>query len=127
MVMVDGVERVAQYGQWDHYPSGQGVKILTFCKKNLRTRAQRAEFLGKVQQCGFISDAELQERWVACGAKPDSDFVNMDVSAEFKRRYPALSRDTGGDILYLLMTALPCFRIARISFSSLCFVSGRTV
>lgn len=102
MVLVDGVERVAQYGQWDHYPSGQGVKILTFCKKNLRTKRQRAEFLGKVRRCGFISDTEIQERWVACGAKPDSDFVSMDVSAEFERRYPALSRDTGGEILHLI-------------------------
>lgn len=102
MVLVDGVERVAQYGQWDHYPSGQGIKILAFCKKNLRTKAQRAEFAEKVRRCRFISDAEIQERWVESGAKPDSDFVNMDVSAEFKRRYPSLSRDTGGDILYLI-------------------------
>ena len=24
----DGITKVAQYGQWDHYPEGQGVKIL---------------------------------------------------------------------------------------------------
>lgn len=102
MVLVDGIERVAQYGQWDHYPVGQGLKILTFCKANLRTRAQRAEFLGKVRRCGFISATEIQERWVECGAKPDSEFVNMEIAAKFKTRYPALSRDTGGDILDLI-------------------------
>ena len=29
-VVSDGKYRVAQYGQWDGYPSGQGVGILEF-------------------------------------------------------------------------------------------------
>jgi hypothetical protein len=103
MVLVDGVERVAQYGQWDHYPSGQGLAILSFCKRNLRTRKQRAEFAEKVRRCGFISDAEVHERWASCGAKPDSEFVSVDIAAVFNQKYPSLSRDTGGKILDLIL------------------------
>ena len=33
-VMADGKYQVAQYGQWDGYPSGQGVSVLTFCGKH---------------------------------------------------------------------------------------------
>lgn len=29
-VVVDGQIKVAQYGQWDGYPSGQGVDVLKF-------------------------------------------------------------------------------------------------
>lgn len=32
----------------------------------------------------------------------DSQFVSMDVSAKFKDKYPQLSRDAGGGVLYLI-------------------------
>ena len=32
-VIKDGKYRVAQYGQWDGYPEGQGMNILNFLKK----------------------------------------------------------------------------------------------
>jgi hypothetical protein len=31
-VIKDGQIRIAQYGQWDHYPSGQGITALEFLK-----------------------------------------------------------------------------------------------
>lgn len=31
-VMLGGEYKIAQYGQWDHYPSGQGVTALEFCR-----------------------------------------------------------------------------------------------
>jgi len=30
MVISDGKTKIAQYGQWDGYPSGQGADILAF-------------------------------------------------------------------------------------------------
>ena len=34
-VVKDGDYKVAQYGQWDGYPSGQGIDILTFLREEL--------------------------------------------------------------------------------------------
>lgn len=33
MVICDGETKVAQYGQWDHYPEGNGITCLEFTKR----------------------------------------------------------------------------------------------
>ncbi|MHC5949058.1 hypothetical protein ACVXZ3_04645 [Providencia hangzhouensis] len=37
-VAKDGDYKVAQYGQWDGYPSGQGLTLLTFLRDKLKKR-----------------------------------------------------------------------------------------
>jgi hypothetical protein len=39
VVISDNVHKIAQYGQYDGYPSGQGVTVLNFCTKNLTNKA----------------------------------------------------------------------------------------
>ena len=34
-VMIDGEYKVAQYGQWDGYPSGQGLTCLHFLRETM--------------------------------------------------------------------------------------------
>jgi len=46
MVIKDGQPRIAQYGQWDGYPEGQGVNTLTF----LRT-ANLERFKSQLDKC----------------------------------------------------------------------------
>lgn len=50
--------KVAQYGQWDGYPSGQGVTILAFCKdaENLKKLEQRLEICKFYNRCNDIDD-----------------------------------------------------------------------
>lgn len=36
IVKMNNEIKVCQYGQWDGYPSGQGVTVLTFCKNKQR-------------------------------------------------------------------------------------------
>lgn len=95
-VQVDGEYKVAQYGQWDGYPSGQGASILEFLRNHKKKLPALAD---AVRACSEMSDEDYKQAWVDCGADPDSDFVTMDVSEKFSQRYPYLSRNCGSEIL----------------------------
>lgn len=97
-VFIDGEYKVAQYGQWDGYPEGQGTEILNFLhdkeaverlKKNLsrvvfmdidnneeharklqELQANMAKFMGEQDSC-----TEDQRRWVDL-------YISRDVCAE---------------------------------------------
>ena len=70
-VFKDGEYKVAQYGQWDGYPEGQGVCILEFLNS-----WDRDKFEKNVLTTQWLEDHE----WDVC-------------------KYPHLSRDVGADIL----------------------------
>jgi hypothetical protein len=89
--------KIAQYGQWDGYPDGQGSNILEFLRKS-----KIDKFKEQVAKCNFISPEEVKRRWVECGADPNSEWVGIDIAAKFKSKYPGLSRDTGSDILNMV-------------------------
>lgn len=98
LVQKDNEIKVAQYGQWDGYPSGNGIVVLDFLKTtNLDTFKERLE------NTKIIDEVELKELWVDCGADPDSKFVTLDVSDKFNALHPSLSRDTGAGILDLIL------------------------
>ncbi len=81
-VKKDGEFVVAQYGQWDHYPSSQGITILEFLRgvdiEHFKKQLDKVKFLTK---------------------KDDSD---MEQSAVYNKKYPFLSRDHGGAILQMI-------------------------
>ena len=91
-----GVTKVAQYGQWDHYPSGQGANILNFLTEDFRIVKKLEMALDK---CEFVSDifrsnlySDYNERY------PETD--EMD---RFSVMLPSFSRDTGSDILKVIL------------------------
>jgi len=86
---------VAQYCQWDGYPSGQGVEILNF----LRERFDRAKFLEQLELVEGITEKQLMQFYREAGDDRDDELVDLDVSNRFRRRFPQLNRDMGGDIL----------------------------
>lgn len=88
--------KVGQYCQWDGYPGGQGLTIL----KALR-EINIADFGAKVDKLKSLTSEEVQAKWKKCGAD-DSGWVNMAVSDKFKKKWPHLSRDCGGDIIGLI-------------------------
>lgn len=83
-VMVDGEYKIAQYGQWDGYPSGQGVTVLDFLKNTDLDLFKEA-----CRGTRFLTDAELKE----IDEKHGRDWIN---------HYPQLSRDNGAKILHLV-------------------------
>lgn len=85
-VVLGGVHRVAQYGQWDHYLSGQGETVMRFCKDNLVEPAGLERFREAVRRTRFIPPEELEANW-----------------SSLLDQYPHLSRDTGADILQLVL------------------------
>ena len=84
-VMSDGEYKVAQYGQWDGDPSGQGADALAFCQEYLTTAAGREAFKAKLANVSFFD-----------GEPPEEE-------AEKYRRY--WTRDNGAKILGLIMEA----------------------
>ena len=100
-VVKDGEYKVAQYGQWDGYPEGQGKTVLNFLKNEMN----RELFENKISKVSFITSEENQARWVEAGAEPNSQWVSMDVSDKHKKMYPENSRDTGAEILSLIQNS----------------------
>jgi len=88
-VIANGKTKVAQYGQWDGYPSGQGKTVLEFL-----TECNLEEFKKKLENVCFIPASDVEKAWENCG---DDDKL-------FYKRYPALGRDTGAKVLYLVYT-----------------------
>lgn len=99
-VKQNGVFKVAQYGQWDGYPQGQGAKILNFL-----ATVDLQKFAEKVRQCVFIDNENIRKKWIAVGRNPNdtSPFVSITLSRKFDNAYPQLSRDAGANVLTMVM------------------------
>jgi hypothetical protein len=110
VVFSDGEYKVAQYGQWDGYPDGQGATALEFCQKHLATAYQRQLFKEKLEACRFITEEEHDNLWKRQGLPEHQEVGGMKFSScndanHFREVYPSLSRDTGAGILELILNA----------------------
>ncbi len=102
LVQIDNKYKVAQYGQWDGYPSGQGVTILGFLISLMQEGENGVnKFKNQLRELKSISSEELRKKWKECGAD-DSGWVDITVSNKFKAKYPYLYRDCGADILQMI-------------------------
>lgn len=99
-VVSGGEYKVAQYGQWDGYPSGQGIDILTF----LREQLNRDVFLTNLSQTFQPTEEQIKAWWLEVGHDMESSggFVDHAIAKRFSKNHPSLSRDTGGEILSLI-------------------------
>lgn len=114
IVKLDGKVRVAQYCQWDGYPTGQGVTIAKFLR-TIKTTKQKTAFKERVRRLKFASNKMQEDGWKKCGSD-GSGWVTMDVSIKFKAAYPELHRDTGADILNLIRDGRVLFVANQIKF-----------
>lgn len=97
IVKHNGEYKVAQYGQWDGYPSGQGLTVLAFARKLSKVNTL-LEFTRKVDA---VKVASLEYM---------NDIDNRVKSGEIKdwrKSYPELSRDTCAEILDMIMERPP--------------------
>lgn len=71
-VVYDKKYRVAQYGQWDGYPSGAGLDILIFLRK--QEEDDYKKFIKKVSTCKLV-DSEKADDWL----------IDRDIGCEILR------------------------------------------
>ncbi len=80
---------VAQYGQWDHYPSGQGLTALRFLKDEAN-----------------VDKLDKGLYWLyEVDSKDVGEIVDRIGEENFVTAYPSLIRDTGAEILELIANA----------------------
>jgi hypothetical protein len=81
---LQGTTKIAQYGQWDGYPSYSGIQALSF----LRGKTNVDNLLAKLDNVEFVSDEEVDQLYKQYET---TDWENK----EFLNAYPGLHRDTG--------------------------------
>ncbi|OEY96073.1 hypothetical protein BJD20_13300 [Acinetobacter proteolyticus] len=97
-VVVNKDYKVAQYGQWDGYPSGQGSGILDFLKSDF----DKELFLSKLSQTFEATNDQITQWYKDAGNTRTDGMVDYDISKKFSSMFPSLSRDTGSDILKII-------------------------
>lgn len=82
LVKLDGELKVAQYGQWDGYPTGQGATIQEFLKE-----VDLPKFKEQVKNLKEITDEEAKV---------------VEADENWTQNYPYLSRDAGAGVLKMI-------------------------
>lgn len=90
-IKIDGEYKVAQYGQWDGYPEGQGTDVLIRLKKIIENEATKNIFLENLKNVEFYKEGELESLY--------KDFTNNYQWEQFYKHNPWLSRDAGARII----------------------------
>lgn len=96
-VQIDNEYKVAQYGQWDGYPAGQGLVVLAFL-----TDMDRTKFEASVRACVWADQAYIDAMNDDCDIPRDAELVSYEKMAQQGEKYPHMCRDTGAGILTLV-------------------------
>lgn len=100
MVIYKGETKVAQYGQWDGYPSGQGSTALEFLLNN-----DLNKFKQKLDLCNFIDKSPRKQKEMENFLKKigsENGWMNGEQAEKYHKKYPYLTRDNGAKILDLI-------------------------
>jgi hypothetical protein len=109
-----GVTKVAQYGQWDGYPSGQGRTCLEFLKSvNLE------EFIQKLESVQLDTNEQRNEFLKSIGVI-DGKPANEAQTKLYYERYKLGSRNIGGGILESIMESeeTPIVLLGDVEFAA---------
>lgn len=89
-----GNYKVAQYCQWDGYPSGQGATVYDFIQN-----WDRDEFEDALSKVYYLTPSIIQEYCEKLETDPRLDKVGTYAYDLVKEDYPQLHRDTGAKVL----------------------------
>lgn len=93
-VVAGGEFKIAQYGQWDGYPSGQGTTVLAFLRQ-----MDKQVFITKLVDARFGTDEDF--------AKINAELKADDTLMDEGKKYGHFSRDRGAEILDIVYNAEP--------------------
>lgn len=97
-VIKNGAPVIAQYGQWDGYPEGQGTTVYEFVKHagvaRLEANLDKAYWADEDELKAIYSKYQSEEGW-----------MTMEQGQAFGEAYPTLSRDTCAEILSVVANA----------------------
>ena len=98
-VILNGQYKIAQYGQFDGYPEGQGRVVLDFL-----SNVDMQLFEYKLKNCKFVDKDIVRMCYIAAGNSPynNSGFVDFETAERFEDMWPSLSRNTGAEILNIV-------------------------
>ncbi len=89
---------VAQYGQWDGYPEGQGITVLNFLRtvdmNRFKKRLKNVRFMNK------RDESSIEKFMKKIGA--ENGWMDMDQANLYHNEYPYLSRNHGAEILQMI-------------------------
>lgn len=99
IVVKDNGYKVAQYGQWDGYPGGQGLDILRFLQKSdislFKKQLNNAKFIS-----GDAADKLISKAYNEANSKYPTDFMKREQ--HINDSIPTIVRDTGSKILNII-------------------------
>lgn len=95
----EGHFRIAQYGQWDHYPSGQGATVLEFA----RDKEKLACLELSLPKCYWLNQEELEA--ITRNYANEDGWMSIEEGERFSADWPTLTRDTGAGILEIVANA----------------------
>lgn len=93
-VQLDGEYKIAQYGQWDGYPDGQGKEVVNFIKNKMN----RVQFEEKLREVKFLTKEETERINKACDEFQRTCDGLLDFGW-YSGAFPMLTRDAGAKIL----------------------------
>lgn len=102
-VVLNGKYKVAQYAQYDGYPSGQGAEALEFVQAISNTDIRpdiREKFVAALEKVCFLSDDEIVKEQAQLGIK--GQWLTEEMARVFHRRFPFFSREHGAKILQMI-------------------------
>lgn len=99
-VIKDGDYKVAQYGQWDGYPEGQGETVYYF----LKGEGNLAKLAGNLDKVRWATDADFANANKIVGATEEG-WLTLEQGQKMNELFPELSRDTCAEILELVATS----------------------
>lgn len=103
-----GQRRVSQYGQWDHYPSGQGITVLEFCREWLDGGEKEGRFLSNLAIVRFKNeDDQARADEFAKSIGIVNGLMNGEQWERWNATYPYWTRNHGAKILSLIAEPLP--------------------
>lgn len=96
-VVKDATYKIAQYGQWDGYPSGQGVTALNFVK----SKKNREALLKALPRVKWLDEEKHSAKCRELGFNEDG-WLTSEQAKIHNKHFPFLTRDHGAKILSLI-------------------------